>query len=255
MKKKLIIAAVIIVLLITGVILYSHFVGTKGLIVKESKIVNKKLPESFNGFKVVHFSDLHYGSTINEKELKKIVKEINKYHPDIVVFTGDLLSDKKIKTEKVIGELNKIEASSGIYYVSGKNDNDKTSMILNKTNFVNMDNTSKLIYYKGSTPINIIGYGKEVTNDSEYFSILLTHNPDHHSKINNDLTLAGMTHGNQINLPLINKIIDVDGADYDDNYYQYKNHDLYISNGLGTTKYQFRLFSHPSINAYRLYNN
>ena len=71
MKKKLIIAGIIIALLITGIILYSHFVGPKGLIVKEQKIVNKKLPESFNGLKIIHFSDLHYGSTIGEKELKK----------------------------------------------------------------------------------------------------------------------------------------------------------------------------------------
>lgn len=255
MKKKLIITGIIIVLIITGIILYSHLIGPKGLIVKETNIVNKKLPDSFNGLKIVHFTDLHYGSTINQKELKKVVKEINKYHPDIVVFTGDLISNKKIKTEVVIGELNKIEANIGSYYVSGKNDTDKTTMILNKTNFINLDNTNKLIYYKGNTPINIIGYGKGVKNDSEYFSILLTHDPSNHSKIKNDLTLAGMTHGNQINLPLLNKIIDVDGSNYDLDYYQFKNKELYISNGLGTNKYQFRLFSHPSINVYRLYNN
>ena len=255
MKKKLIIAGIITTLLITGIILYSHFVGPKGLIVKEQKIINKKLPESFNGLKIIHFSDLHYGSTIGEKELKKVIKEINKYHPDIVLFTGDLLSNKKIKSEILINELNKIDVNIGIYYVSGKNDDDKTSMILNKTSFINIDNTSKLIYYKGSIPINIIGYGKEVKNDSEYFSILLTHDPKNHNKVKNDLTFAGMTHGNQINIPLINKIIDIDNSNYDSNYYQFKNHEMYISNGLGTNKYQFRLFSHPSINVYRLYNN
>ena len=77
-----------------------------------------------------------------EKVLKKVTKEINKYHPDIVLFTGDLLSDKKIKSEILINELNKIDANVGIYYVSGKNDSDKTSMILNKTSFVNIDNTN-----------------------------------------------------------------------------------------------------------------
>ena len=118
-----------------------------------------------------------------------------------------------------------------------------------------VEKINKLIYYKGVTPINIIGYGSDISNDSEYFSILLTHDPKNHNKVKNDLTFAGMTHGNQINIPLINKIIDIDDSNYDSNYYQFKNHEMYISNGLGTNKYQFRLFSHPSINVYRLYNN
>ena len=255
MKKKLIISGVVIVLLITGIILYSHLVGTKGLVIREYEVINKKLPNNFNGLKIVHFSDLHYGSTINKNDLKRIVKEINKYHPDIVVFTGDLVSDKKIKTEDVINELNKVEANIGLYYVSGKHDCEKSSIIFNKTNFIKLDNTNKLIYAGGSTPINIIGYGPDSVNDNDYFSILLTHNPNNYNKIRNDLTLAGMTHGNQINLPIISKMIDIDGTDYDEKYYDHKDNDLYISTGLGTNKYQFRLFNHPSINVYRIYNN
>ena len=253
MKKKIIIASIIFVLLIISTILYSHFIGTKGLIINEYQVVNEKLPESFNGLKIVHFSDMYYGTTFKEKDLKKLVKKINEYNPDIVVFSGNLVSNEAIKTEKVINELNKIEAKLGSFYVSGNKDNDKSSMILNKTNFINLDNTNKLIYYKGNNPINLIGYGKEVVNEFDYYTILFTHDPENSKKINSNLVLAGKTMGGLIRLPIKRDIFGDNS--YKTNYIKEKNKDIYISYGLGTNEFEFRLFNHPSINVYRLYNN
>ncbi|MBO4245597.1 MAG: metallophosphoesterase [Bacilli bacterium] len=253
MKKKLIISGIIIVLIIVATILYSHFIGTKGLIINEYQVVNEKVPESFNGLKIVHFSDMFYGTTFNEKDLNKLVKKINEYNPDIVVFTGNLVSNNDIKSEKVIASLNKIEAKLGCFYVSGNKDNEKSSMILNKTNFINLDNTNKLIYYKGNEPINLIGYGKDVLNEYDYYTILFTHNPENSKKLNSNLVLAGKTMGGLIRLP-INKDIFGDN-NYKTNYIKEKNKEIYISYGLGTNEFEFRLFNHPSINVYRLYNN
>ena len=36
------------------------------------------------------------------------------------------------------------------------------------------------------------------------------------------------------------------------NYYRINNTDLYVSSGVGTRKYPYRLFNHPSINLFRL---
>ena len=79
---------------------YTTFVSSKVLSVKEHRIVNEKLPDNFNGLKVLQFSDLHYGTTIFKSELKKLVKEINKRSPDLVVFTGDLI-DKNYELNEI----------------------------------------------------------------------------------------------------------------------------------------------------------
>ena len=128
----------ILITLFLLLILYMHFIGTKGLIVREYKVESNQLPDSFHGFKVVQFSDLHYLSTIHEKELKNIVNKINKLKPDIVVFTGDLIEESKTTTEndlKVLTTyLNKIEASTGLYAIKGNHDysNDNFHLIIYK---------------------------------------------------------------------------------------------------------------------------
>lgn len=256
MKKKIIIISIIIVLIITSIILYSRFIGIKGLVVHEYNIINEKVPENFNAFKIIHFSDLHYGSTINKKELDKIITTINEYEPDIIVFTGDLLSNKKINDNELINSLNKLQANIGMYYVTSKKDQDHTLAILNKTDFIKIDDINELIYNKdGNTPINLVGYKTTTLEETEYFTITLSHNPNNIDKIKSDVLLSGMTHGGQVKLPFIGGIIKEEKSNYyKENYYLINNTDLYISNGLGTNKYPFRLFSKPSINLYRLYN-
>ena len=104
MKLKLkwkIIFSIIILLII--IYISVRFIGNIGLVVREYKITNKKL-ESFYGLKIAHFSDLHYGMSVNEKKLNIIVNKINMTKPDIVVFTGDLI-DKNIKITDEIFEL------------------------------------------------------------------------------------------------------------------------------------------------------
>ena len=88
--KKFLAITFIILLSIFGILLYSRYVATSGLITKEY-VITTDITDSYDGFKIVHFSDLHYGRIITEQELKIISKEINLINPDIVVFTGDFL--------------------------------------------------------------------------------------------------------------------------------------------------------------------
>ena len=84
---KIIICIISIIIL---TILYSRFISTKGLVVKEYKIVNDKITYEYHGLKIMHISDIHYASTVYEKELENLVNEVNVLKPDIIVFTGDL---------------------------------------------------------------------------------------------------------------------------------------------------------------------
>ena len=93
-KIFMIIFKFIVIFSILAIIFYSYnkYISTKTVIVREDRIVSSKIPSSFDGVKVVQFSDLHYGSTIFIDDVKRLVKMINERKPDIVVFTGDLIN-------------------------------------------------------------------------------------------------------------------------------------------------------------------
>ena len=101
MKKFIIIIVVIIIIISLG-LLYSRFIATKGLKVKEYKIINNKIIDEYHGLKIVHISDIHYGSTVSETELINIVDKINETNPDIVVLTGDLLDERLEYNKEII---------------------------------------------------------------------------------------------------------------------------------------------------------
>jgi len=97
-----------IIFTITLLCLYSRFVGTNGLIIKETAIIDSNLPKNFYGLKIVQISDIHYKVTTTKKELKEIVTEINLLKPDIVILTGDLFDSNTKYTKKDFDDLVKI---------------------------------------------------------------------------------------------------------------------------------------------------
>lgn len=278
--KKFIIILIIIILILGLGLLYSRFIATSGLKVKEYKVVNNKITDSYHGLKIIHLSDIHYNSTINEKELNNIVDKVNEIKPDIVVLTGDLI-DERLSYDKdiIINCLNKIEAKLGKFAVSGNHDIplDDYNYIIKESGFTSLDNKYELIYSKTSEPIIIsgIGYGDEdigikteqydkyiselkADDIKPIYSILLVHEPDTVDNLDlnkYDLVLAGHSHGGQVRIPFIGKLYTPEGAKkYYDEYYKINNTDLYISSGLGTSMYKFRLFNRPSFNFYRITN-
>ena len=278
--KKFIIILVIIILILSLGLLYSRFIATSGLKVKEYKVANNKITDSYHGLKIIHLSDIHYNSTINEKELNNIVDKVNEIKPDIVVLTGDLI-DERLSYDKdiIINCLSKIEAKLGKFAVSGNHDIplDDYNYIIKESGFTSLDNKYELIYSKTSEPIIIsgIGYGDEdigikteqydkyiselkADDIKPIYSILLVHEPDTVDNLDlnkYDLVLAGHSHGGQVRIPFIGKLYTPEGAKkYYDEYYKINNTDLYISSGLGTSMYKFRLFNRPSFNFYRITN-
>jgi predicted MPP superfamily phosphohydrolase len=261
----------VIVLIIIGLLLYVRFIGTSGFIVKEYPVYSDTLPSNFDGLKVVHISDIHYGS-MGEAKLSKIVDEINIIKPDIVVFTGDLYDEFTVLTEdskkELIETLSKITATIGKYAVSGNHDysNDGYPQLIEDCGFTYLNSNSKIIYYHGNTPIEIVGYPSYLNDTpnydyalSDYFKIALIHEPDAIDNLTNkniDLVLAGHSHGGQVRLPFIGALTTPEGSKkYYDAYYTVGNSKLYVSYGLGTVLLPVRFFDRPSFNVYRLYSN
>ena len=115
---------------ITGTLFFSYttYISTVKIHTREYRIIDNKIPDNFNGTKIAHFSDLHFGTTMNLKKLKEIITKINETNPDIIVFTGDLIDKNYTLTnteqEKIIKELNKLNSSLGKYAILGEEDND-----------------------------------------------------------------------------------------------------------------------------------
>ena len=277
-KHKLIVILGILIILITSVILYSRYVATKGLQIIEDSVIDKDLPTSFNGFKIVQFADIHYGKTTNLDDVKKVVNNINKLNPDIVIFTGDLF-DKNIKVNekeitKLKDEFAKIDASINKYAVKGDNDYKQITdfeTIFKYANFTILDNSNEMIYYKDTTPIKIVGTTSLLKSkidyvsafntfgdENKYFTILISHEPniiEHVKDYDINLLFAANSLGGLINIPFVGGVIKFDGSNnYTKGYYKVDNTQMYVNSGIGTQKYNFRLFNRPSINLYRLYN-
>ena len=260
----------IIVLLFSIFYLYTKYISTSRIIVKEKRIVSDKLPNSFNGSKIIQFSDLYYGSTIYIKETNNIVKQINKRKPNLVLFTGNLI-DKSYKfndgeKEKLIESLSNISSTIGKYAILSDEDTDDSKTILKQSGFIFLEDTSELIYNNNNEPILLSFLSNDVNKAFEYynnennnkniFNILLLKNPDDIDKVskyNIDLALSGKSLNGQICLYSDLCFVKVDGAKkYYKEHYRVNNIDLYISSGLGSPNTNFRFMARPSINFFRL---
>ena len=255
--KKFLICLFIIIFVISLIIIYARYKATRDLKVNEYKITNSLVPDNFHGIKIVHFSDIHFGNTVDIKYLKEIVNEINSLDGDIIVFTGDLLDQEiDINTKnEIINVLGSINANIGKYAISGESDYNISlfNEIINNSGFININNDYKFIYYKNETPIIISN--KDDNYDSNIFKILLIHKPDNFNNLNNNFNIvfAGHSHNGQINIPFIKKLLLPDGSKkYFDHYYKINDTDFFISSGIGTNDFKFRFFNKPSINLYRL---
>ena len=161
--KKFIRFLLIIVLVISLTIVYARYGGTRGLITKEYKI-ETNIDNSFDGLKIVHFSDLHYLRITNKQITKNIIKEINILNPDIVVFTGDLIDKDYNPTNTDINDLKElllsIKSKYGKYSVIGNNDNkirETIEDIYTNSNFILLNNDYDIIYGNNNDKLFIGG--------------------------------------------------------------------------------------------------
>lgn len=248
--------AIIIALAI--IYFYARFYEPNRLETHEYLISDIHIPNDFNGVKVLHFTDLLYGS-INKSKLQRIGEEIKLINPDIVFFTGNIISDNYSVNEDEIKMLSNffsgIPYTIGKYAIAGDKDTHNYRLILENTNFTILDN-ELISIYNGISKINLIGINynetKEIKNNSDDYTITIINNYDEYGKyqLTSDLILAGHNLGGEIrpfNIPLLGS------SKYLNSYYEEGNSKIYISNGLGLI-HNFRLMNKPSMNVYRLYN-
>lgn len=275
-----------------AVILYGIFKAVYRFKIIHHKLHFKKLPEAFHGLKIVQISDLHIGSFNYKYDiLEKAVRLINSLHPDVIVFTGDLVNNyawELIGWDKV---LNKLKASKGKYAVLGNhdygdyskwdNDKDKHENFNDIQNFFKkidftllMDESENLetnnqriaiigVQNWGTPPFKQYGDLQKAMKNTEHipFKILLSHNPTHWSEEvldNTDiaLTLSGHTHGMQFGVNYKNKTWSPIKYKYKhwEGLYMHHEQFLYVNKGLGWLGFPGRLGMRPEITWFELYS-
>lgn len=257
------------------ILIYSRFIGTTSLKVNEI-VVTTNINNSYNGLKIVHFTDLHYKKIITEDRVKDLIKNINNTKPDLILFTGDLLDNLYDITNTdinfLIKELSKLEAKYGKYAILGDQDYKEKEIVSNiyiQSNFILLNNNYTTLYNESNDKIILVGLGSNLENDfnldnieidTNTYSIFMIHEPDIIDNIKNrysntSLILSGHSINGSINIPGIKKLLLPEGATkYYNPYYKLDNTSIYISNGIGVNNINFRLFNRPSFNLYRLKN-
>ncbi len=215
---------------------YGAIWGRRSIHIENVTVTSPKLPPAFEGYRIVQFSDAHVGTWGTDTTfISKLVTEINALHPNIIVFTGDIVNRKTDEIQPFIKVLSRLHAPDGVYSIMGNHDygdySNWPSEAEHQENTLQLRRIQKQMGWKlledehiwlraGNDSIALIGvenwgeppfpsYGdfEKATKglDANTFNILLSHNPMHwHSIVREsakaDLTLSGHTHAMQMRL-------------------------------------------------------
>lgn len=263
--------------------------GPTLLKVQQSSFQSEMLPKEFEGYKIVQISDLHLTSMKTHPQfVKELVKTINAQQPDIICFTGDLVSTDVAELYPFVDDLSRLKAKDGVFSILGNHDymtyakymtplekSQKFHELLalqEKMGWKLLLNEHSVIH-RGQDSIAILG----VENDGKppfpergdlnkaqeglnlnvpLFKLLLSHDPSHWKRkvlptTDIQLTLSGHTHGMQF------MIGNWSPAQYLypewKGMYQEKSRGLHVSLGVGGALIPFRFGAWPEINVITLH--
>ena len=112
-----------LVLLFMGTMLYGYWFGRFQLRVQPTTYTSSHVPAAFNGYKIVHISDLHLSSfTDNPAFLQHVIDTINAQQPDLICFTGDFVGFGVEEAIPFTDMLRQLHAKDGITSVLGNHD-------------------------------------------------------------------------------------------------------------------------------------
>lgn len=117
-------SAIVCTLLIWAAVAYGYFVGFEELEIKHIEYVSSDLPKSFDGYRIVQFSDAHVGTYTGSRQwlMQRAVDSINALKADAVVFTGDL---ENLHPDELLPQmpiLRQVKAKDGVYSILGNHD-------------------------------------------------------------------------------------------------------------------------------------
>lgn len=104
-------------------VIMAYFIGNKRIEVVEYTYSSKDLPEAFDGFRIVHISDLHLGTYgTDTRRVAQLIDKTLQQKGDVVFFTGDLVNFESKEAIPFKQELSRLKATAGVYSVLGNHD-------------------------------------------------------------------------------------------------------------------------------------
>ncbi len=196
-----------------------HWVFTGPLSVEEVTIAIADLPASLQGTKLVQLSDLHYdGLRLSEDMLAEAIKASNEAEPDLVLLTGDYITDDPSPIRPLVERLKHLQSRVGVYAVLGNHDyyfHRSKAEVTEALTSIGVRVLWNEIAYPLGPELPLVGLADfwsrgfnpaPVMNqlDPNTPCIVLSHNPDSAEPLQQwrvDLQLSGHTHGGQIIIP------------------------------------------------------
>ena len=116
--------AIACTLIIWGLVLYGHLVGYQQLEVHRYDYVSADVPQAFDGYRIVQFSDAHVGTMTGYRQslLQRAIDSINALNPDVIIFTGDLQNLHPFELQEHMETLRRLHAKDGVYSILGNHD-------------------------------------------------------------------------------------------------------------------------------------
>ena len=116
--------AVIVGVVATYCFIYGMAVTRTDYDVRHVILRSDRLPASFDGYRILHFSDLHVASLVRpKKEITDIVDICNAQRADMIAFSGDLINVRHTElTPDIMALLSGLHAEDGVFAVTGNHD-------------------------------------------------------------------------------------------------------------------------------------
>lgn len=234
---------------------YSFAIERTDVEVNHYRLALSRLPAEFEGFTIVHLTDLHHGPFTGEAFFEELVDRVNGMRKDIIVCTGDYVLSRNTTDEidEIWPILSELKAPSGVYSVLGNHDHwadVQRSLYWLEKSGQGMRHRAILLE-RGGKRIWLAGAGDFWEDNrpldpllksipKEECRIVLAHNPDSADTLRAetfDLMLSGHTHGGQVRLPLFGApFMPVRNKDYTMGLVRSRSGaPVFISKGIGTT--------------------
>ena len=237
---------------------------------EEITVSSARLPEAFDGFRVVVVSDLH-GREFGEDNTE-LIDAVAAAEPDLIALTGDL-GDENADPEAVAAQMAPLTELAPTYYVSGNHEwvmEDPWGFfaLLEENGVKVLHNTYETLTIDGET-IVLAGVDdpngpwdqktpEELVTEirsslGDLYILMLAHRNeqlDMWSELGVDTVLCGHGHGGIIRLPFVGGVLGQGRQlfpEYTNGLYTKGTTSMVVSRGLGNSGLPFRLFNRPHL--------
>jgi predicted MPP superfamily phosphohydrolase len=240
--------------------------------VSEVPVPIANLPKDLDGLRIVQITDIHLSEFMSEREFAVAIDMANDTRAHLALMTGDLITRRGDPLDACLRQLARLRADAGVLGCLGNHEvyaevEDYVTTQGRRIGIEILRHQSKLLRF-GNAAINFAGVDYQKIH-SKYLAgaerlivpgalnVLLSHNPDVFpvaAAQGYDLTVAGHTHGGQVDFEILHQHINV--ARYFTPYvrglYRRQKSSVYVSSGLGTIGVPVRIGAPPEISVLRL---